>query len=190
MNATLTGGLCAAVVAFGMAASAQTSGQTQPSTGGTAQQTASSMGEQVTVTGCVQREADFRRSQGAGGGGVAGTGVGAGNELVLTDVSTSGTTSAGSTTTPTGTTGTSGARGNAYELTGPNEGQVQQYVGRRVEIAGKLKPAEVGATGPTGGPTAGAPPAGVDVTSKDLKLRELEVTSVKEASGSCPTAPR
>jgi hypothetical protein len=26
----------------------------------------------------------------------------------------------------------------------------------------------------------------VDVASKDLKLRELEVTSVREATGTCP----
>jgi hypothetical protein len=74
----------------------------------------------------------------------------------------------------------------AYELTGPNEGKVSEWVGRRVEITGKLKAEEVGPGGPTGGPTAGAPPSGVDVTSKDLKLRELEVSSVKAASGPCP----
>jgi hypothetical protein len=77
--------------------------------------------------------------------------------------------------------------GIAYELTGPNEGQVEQFVGRRVEITGKLKAGERGATGPTGGPTAGAPPSGVDVTSKDLKLKELEVTSVRETTGTCPS---
>ena len=52
---------------------------------------------------------------------------------------------------------------------------------------GKLKAEEAGASGrPTGGPTAGKPPEGVDVASADLKLREIDVTSVKEASGSCP----
>ena len=56
----------------------------------------------------------------------------------------------------------------------------------RVEVIGKVKPAETSATGrPTGGATAGAPPSGVDATSKDLKLRELEVTSIREAQGSC-----
>ena len=39
---------------------------------------------------------------------------------------------------------------------------------------------------PTGGATAGQPPTEVDVASKDLKLRELEVTSVKEIAGTCP----
>ena len=76
----------------------------------------------------------------------------------------------------------------AYELTGSNEGMAGKFVGRRVEIRGRLKAAETGAGGaPTGGPTAGRPPSGVDVVSKDLKLRELEVSSVKEATGSCPT---
>ena len=75
----------------------------------------------------------------------------------------------------------------AYELSGANEGQLAKYVGHRVEISGNLKAAEVGAGGqPTGGATAGSPPAGVDVVSKDLKLRELEVASVKEATGTCP----
>jgi hypothetical protein len=81
------------------------------------------------------------------------------------------------------------ASGNAYELTGSAEGQASSHVGKRVEITGKLKPAEAGSAGrPTGGPTAGSPPAGVDVGGRDLKLRELDVTSIKEASGTCPAS--
>jgi hypothetical protein len=77
--------------------------------------------------------------------------------------------------------------GTAYELTGANEGQAAQHVGRRVEITGTLKAAETGASGaPTGGPTAGQPPSGVDVVSKDLKLREIEVQSVREVGTTCP----
>ena len=49
----------------------------------------------VTVTGCVVREADYRKMQGAGKGGAAGTGVGVGNEFVLTRVSTSPAGAAG-----------------------------------------------------------------------------------------------
>jgi len=121
---------------------------------------------------------------------VAGTGVGVGNEFVLTEASTSAETAAaarsGEATSPTGTSGSSASSAKAYELTGPNEGQLSQYIGRRVEITGKLKAAETDAAGaPTGGSTAGKPPAGVDVTSKDLKLRELEVASVREATGTC-----
>ena len=133
--------------------------------------------QQVTIVGCVQSEADYRKTQGAGSGGAAGTGIGAGNEFVLMNAAMAPAGGSGAAT-PTGTAG-SARSGAAYELTGSNEGQVSQHVGRRVEITGKLKAAEVGAAGPTGGPTAGAP------ASKDLKLRELEVVSVKASTGSC-----
>lgn len=173
-----------ASVVFGMAVFAQTPPQSPNQTpSSTAQQTRQASDQQVTVTGCVQREADYRRARDAGRGGVVGTGVGAGNEFVLANASMSGGA-------PTGTAGTS-STGTAYELTGKNEGQVQQYVGKRVEISGMLKAAATTASGqPTGGATAGAPPRGVDVTSQDLQLRELEVTSVKPAaSGTCPATP-
>ena len=188
---SLSSSMCvaASVLAFGVGLAAQGAGQqpsqpqTQPSTRSTDQQ--------ITLTGCVQPESEYRRAQDAGRGGVAGTGVGVGNEFVLTDASSSSTTTAGARpaepTNPTGTGGTAASARMAYELTGPNEGQVSQYVGRRVEISGRLKAAETAGGGqPTGGATAGQPPRGVDVASKDLKLRELEVTSVKEATGTCP----
>jgi hypothetical protein len=155
--------------------------------------------QQVTIVGCVQREADYRRDHNLGRGGAVGTGMGVGNEFVLVNASTStgatsGTpTGVGTAGTPTGTAGgasTASTTSDAYELTGKNESQVEQYVGRRVEIVGRLKAGETGAMGPTGGATAGAPPKGIDVTSPDLKLRELEVTSVRETSGTCPAMPR
>ena len=191
-------GGCVAValttVAFGQATPAPPT--TPPSATTPTATQGTQAGEQVTLVGCVQREADYRRTQDAGRGGVAGTGVGAANEFVLADASMAGAAAGrtgasapGTTATPsaTGTTGTSAAP-VAYELSGANEGKVAQYVGRRVEIIGQLKPAEVTAGGPTGGPTAGAPPRGVDVVSKDLQLREVEVTSVREATGTCAAA--
>jgi hypothetical protein len=139
-------------------------------------------GGQITVTGCIQREADYRQARDAGKGGVAGTGVGAGNEFVLANASVK----AGAE--PSSAVGTSGAAATAYELTGSGEGQAAQFIGKRVEITGMLKAAETAASGkPTGGATAGPPPSGVDATSKDLQLREIEVTSVKEATGTCPS---
>jgi hypothetical protein len=110
--------------------------------------------------------------------------VGAGNEFVLINASMSTAPAAGAAASET--RGTSGSTGMAYELTGTNEGQAAQHVGKRVEIMGKLKAAEVGASGrPTGGPTAGKPPEGVDVAGADLKLRELEVSSMREVPGTC-----
>jgi hypothetical protein len=182
----------AATAIVSMAAFAQTSSQPQPQSGSAT--SSAQDAQQVIVVGCVQSESDYRRARDAGRGGVAGSGVGAGNEFVLANASISkggssesaAATSGAASGTPTGTGG-SAAGGTAFELTGANESEAGQHVGKRVEITGKLKPAEVGASGATGGATAGAPPAGVDATSKDLKLRELEVTSVKETTGSCPS---
>jgi hypothetical protein len=159
-----------ATVVLGTAASAQTPPQTPPAAAPSAQ------AEQVTLVGCIQTEADYRRAMDKGRGGAVGTGVGVGNEFVLTNAA-----SAVQGLNPKAATDT------AYELTGENEGKVKEFVGKRVEISGTLKPAEATASGrPTGGATAGKPPSGIDVTSQDLKLRELNVMSVKAAAtGTC-----
>jgi hypothetical protein len=175
MKARISGGAgCAVVLAFAVAASAQEPPQ-PPST-------ASPTAKEVTVTGCVQSEADYRKARDAGGGGVAGTGVGVANEFVLINASLG---SAGPAT-PTGTSG-SAVSSAAYEMTGPNEGKLAEHVGKRVEIRGKLKAGETGPGGqPTGGATAGKPPTGVDVGGKDLKLGELEITAIRPVEGTCP----
>ena len=177
MKGRVSSSICAAgLLTLCTVAFAQEGGQPQkPQPGaGTAP------GGEITVTGCIQREADYRQARDAGKGGAAGTGVGAGNEFILSNASVKAGRSSGPV-------GTSGAAATAYELTGSGEGQAAQFVGKRVEIIGKLKAAETSASGkPTGGATAGQPPSGVDATSKDLQLRELEVTSVKEATGACP----
>jgi hypothetical protein len=150
-----------------------------------AQPQATGSSQQVTVTGCVQREADFRKARDAGRGGVAGTGVGSGNEFILADASmaTSGATSTRGAGAP-GPAATTGGS-DAFELTGRDEGKAEQYVGKRVEISGMVKAAETAAGRPTGGPTAGKPPEGVDVVGRDLQLRELEISSIKEVPGTC-----
>jgi hypothetical protein len=171
---------------FGIAVFAQSAGQQNPQPQSQTSARAAT-DQQITVTGCVQREEDYRKARDAGRGGVVGTGIGAGNEFVLTEASASAATGAprSSEPAPTGTTG-SAMSSMSYELSGPNEGEVGKYINRRVEITGKLKAAESDAAGqPTGGVTAGKPPTGVDVLSKDLRLRELEVTSVREATGTC-----
>jgi len=134
------------------------------------------------VSGCIQREADYRRSTAAGRGGAVGTGAGVGNEFILANAmmsrgaGSSSTATTGASSTATGTTGTNNT---AYELTGPNEGQAATHVGKRVEITGTLKATD---TAPAGGATANVP------GSQDLKLRELEITSIRETTGTCTPA--
>jgi hypothetical protein len=138
--------------------------------------------ESATVTGCVMKEEDYRRTA-----RLPNLSPGRGNEYILANATAPPSASAGTTPpadTSAGTaTGTAGRAGTAsaapkvaFELTGNNEKQVEPYVGKRVEIVGTLKAAEVGLPGPTGEPGAAAP---------DLKLRELEVTSVMEIPGAC-----
>ena len=171
-----------------MVASAQSTGQpaaqsVPPATAqAPAQQTTEAPAQQVTIVGCVQREEDYRKAHNHGKGG-AGTGIGSGDEYVLIRASI-----ADAKTPSTGATGTSGgnAEGSAFELAGDKEAALKTLVGKRVEITGKMKAAEKGPLGPTGGATAGAPPAGVDVLSADLRLREVDIASVKETTGTCP----
>lgn len=194
MIARQAAGLCvASVFAFGVVAFAQSSGQATPpqqpgATSPTSMSDSSSSDQQVTITGCVVRESDWRSANNKGRGGAAGTGLGTGNEFVLTEASLKSDTASSGTPSgeATGTSGSYSSASKAYELTGSGEGDAAQFVGKRVEITGKIKAAEKSESGqPTGGATAGAPPSGVDVMSKDLKLKELEVSSVRETTGTC-----
>ena len=192
MKRVFVGAALAATVTLGMVASAQSTGQPPvqsppPATAqAPAQQPTEKAPEQpVTIVGCVQLEADYRKANNLGKGGAAGTGAGAGDEFILVNASIQ---QAGAPAAPAGTTGTSGgtAEGTAFELSGDKEDDVKAFVGKRVEIMGKLKAAHKGPMGATGGATAGKPPEGVDVASADLKLREVDVMSVKETTGTCP----
>jgi hypothetical protein len=169
MKSLFTVAACGAVAAaLGTAAFAQA----RPA------QTAAASAGRISVVGCIQSEADYRKAQGTGRGGV-GAGSAVGSEFVLINASTPAA--------PTGTAGGAAPTGVAYELSGKNEAEAGQFVGKRVEISGVLKAADTRALGATGGATAGVPPAGVDHVSQDLKIRELEVLSVRAStSGTCP----
>jgi hypothetical protein len=169
--------------AFAMMTGQAINAQSQAPGSAASQSSRTAASQQVTLTGCIQREADYRRSTGAGRGGVAATGVGTGNEFVLANAmmspagsSPAPTSGAGATPSATGTAGTT----SAYELTGTREGDAAAFVGKRVEITGMMKAADTTA----GGPTANVP------GSQDLQLRELEISSIKETTGTCsaPTA--
>jgi hypothetical protein len=177
----------AAVLTVGMAAFGQTTGQapTQAaSQAGTEQET------QITLVGCLQREADYRKANQSGRGGAVATGVGLGNEFVLVNATT-GTGTSSTAETPAATSGaeadcaTATGTGQAYELTGKREGELAKFVGRRIEITGMLKKAGSETAGTTG--TAGTetkPSGGFDPLGQDLRLPEVNVTSFREVTRS------
>jgi hypothetical protein len=117
----------------------------------------------ISVVGCIQRETDYRRQNGSGKGGFLGFGGGLGDEYVLVNATRGVEGAFGDCTTATG--------GEAYELTGPAEDELEQFVGQRVAINGIRKEAELDpATGrPTGGRQVGY----------DLRLFEVEVDAFR-----------
>lgn len=117
----------------------------------------------ISVVGCIQRETEYRRQNDSGRGGFLGFGGGLGDEYVLVNASRGADGAFGDCTTTTG--------GEAYELTGSGEEDLEPFVGQRVAINGTRKAAEIdAATGrPTGGRQAG----------DDLRLFEVEVESFR-----------
>jgi hypothetical protein len=120
----------------------------------------------ITVVGCVQHESDYRKMNDAGRGGVLGTGLGRGNEYVLVDSA--------------GDCGTLAAGAAAYELTGDGEKELAEFLGRRVEITGTLKGGDLTVDGRAEG--------GFDPIGQDLRLREVEVASIRESDGTLAQA--
>jgi len=176
-NMTIAAGVLTCATTF-----AQTSGQTPAPT--TPAQPTAQAGTQpetpITLVGCIQREADYRREKDKGRGGAVGTGAGAGNEFVLINASTAtAATPAPATAEPCAP----GGSGEAYELTGNRERDLEKFVGRRVEITGMLKKHETAGT--TGG-GAPKPTGGFDPMGKDLQLPEVNVTSFKEVAATRP----
>lgn len=229
MTSTISRTCIVAMLSIGVTAYAQTTGQspTQPTSqaGSQRMEQGRQAGDrvqteqQITLVGCIQREADFRQANQGGRGGALGTGIGAGNEFVLINASsgsqtamsgsagaptgtmtgsatagTTGTTASGTTATTgsatgttsgtgsttgtatgTGTTGSATATtpshtqhsgmsvtsgGTAYALTGDREKDLEQYVGQRVEIVGRI---EGGSN--RGGYSAGGSASGTGTTA-------------------------
>ena len=86
---------------------------------------------QITLVGCLQRETDYRKEHKSGRGGPASTGLGLKDEYVLVNASTAGTGNATPMCSDSGT-------GEAYELTGKREHELEKFVGHAVEITGTV----------------------------------------------------
>lgn len=82
----------------------------------------SEAGKEVRVVGCVQWESDYRRERHEGSGGALGTGIGVGNEFVLTMVKPAATRKA-----------------TAYSITGDREKELGRRIGQQVEVIGIIE---------------------------------------------------
>ena len=85
-------------------------------------QTPKSADKEVRIAGCVQWETDYRRARNEGAGGALGTGIGVGNEFVLTMVKPEGSRKA-----------------TAYSITGDREKELGRRIGQQVEVIGVLE---------------------------------------------------
>lgn len=132
-------------------------------------------GPTVSVTGCVQREADYLNGGRPNPSVPSVVGTSGDHELVLVHA-----------TSPTEIRGSLlETSGNSYMLTGPIEIRLEQYLGQRVELTGILQTDPIGSNGP-GGPHAIVQPASQQLVASLFDLRVLEVTAVKLAIGACP----
>jgi hypothetical protein len=135
-----------------------------PTTGTTVQPT-------TTLAGCLYREEQVpgRKPNVAEQAGVL-------EDYILADASTVGTQAKPG---PTGTP----ASGNMYKVEGPADEKLKALVGKRVEVTGRIDP--------EGGPAAspGAPRPDRGLGPDKINLPEVETTSIREISGTCPATP-
>ena len=94
----------------------------------------------ITVTGCVEKEADYRASISEGKGGTLGSGAGAPNEYVLRSVQTVSQ----DTLKPTGTSARTYEE--VYSVTGDLEHELAKAVGHQIAMSGYVEVAKSNGT--------------------------------------------
>lgn len=170
----------AAAVLFSTIASAQSSAQTPTQAAG---QSIDDDDTPIALIGCVQREADYRRTHDLGRGGVGATGLGRDNEYVLINASKM---DAAGAVSPANVVCSFQGSAEAYELTGNRERELEPFVGRVVQISGMLKEADTKPVGTSGNVE---PTGGIDPLDQDLRLFEVNVTSFQEPTTAAAQAP-
>jgi hypothetical protein len=188
----LTGALVAACSGVALAAQQQPATQpqapqtqTQPRPG--TQQT-EARAQSTTVIGCVYRERDV-----PGRAPNVAERVGILEDYILAEVTgeagSAGAPGAGATAGTSGAagaraTGTSGA-GRMYKLEFVDDDRLQDLVGKRVEVTGKIDAEAGDSKAPAGAATTSTTDK---VIGRDaVNLSEFEVASIKEVAGSCPS---
>ena len=154
----------AAVLVVSMAAFAQSPQPASPSSPAAQQSTAPA--SQVTLVGCVMRESEYRQATDAGKGGPANTGIGRSDEFVLIHAKKGAGPAPATCSAAKGT-------GEAYEVVGSHEKDLEEYVNKAVEIRGTLKGADPFAA------QQGAP--GADPLKQGLKISQVDIASLRAA---------
>jgi LPXTG-motif cell wall-anchored protein len=184
----MTGIACAAFLTVAAFASAQTQPNPTPAQTPTQAKSSDAAATQ-TFAGCVMTERDYRRAHNLGDGQIGG--VGLGDEYVLVDVKVSAAREAAATTPATGTTparpetrtdtpAACADKGTAYRLTGSDEEQLRDVVGRQIEVQGRFKNAD-------DAPAGGARPEGtLPVEVELISFREVPAPG----ADADPAAPR
>ena len=131
-----------------------------------AQQSTTPAGSQVTLVGCVMRESEYRQATDAGKGGPANTGIGRSDEFVLIHAKKGAGPAPATCSAAKGT-------GEAYEVVGSHERELEEYVNKAVEIRGTLKGADPFAA------QQGAP--GADPLKQGLKISQVDIASFRAA---------
>jgi hypothetical protein len=139
----------------------------------------------VTLIGCVMRESDYRDTYGPGLSGVRGPGIGLSDEYMLVDArEIPSATIPPDAATPCPAAGTTFP--TAYELTGPREKEIAEYVGKRVVLTGIQKEATVRPVGTSG---VLRPTGGFDPLGHELHLFEVEANTFRDVTATLAEAP-
>jgi hypothetical protein len=180
---SLAGAICVSLgMTAALAAQASSQNPTQPPAG----TAASAQHQTVTVEGCLVREKDVpgREANPAERAGVMEDFILTNAKIVKGDHPSHDTAAATGTTgaarTGAEATGTSGVSTKMFEVRGLNESELQQFVGQRVEIEGKLDPSDVAERS-----REQANPAG----EKSGDLPELMGATIKKSSSTEPCTP-
>lgn len=177
--------------------------QPQPTQSGTRTQTQTQAAAQAStvMTGCVYRERDI-----PGRAPNVAERVGVLEDYILADAmprqQASAGTSSGTTAGAAGTSGTAGTSGSAASTRGSaaatnlsmfklelvDDEKLQQLVGKRVEVTGRID-AESGDA--RGGAAAGATTSTTErvLGNDSIEIAEFEVAAIREISGTCPATP-
>ena len=141
-----------------------------------ASQPAMAPAQSVTVEGCLVKEKDVP-GRAPNPAEKAAEKTGLMQDFILTSARVKSPGSAAPTAEQP--TGTSGAGGAMYEVRGLEANRLEEFVGQRVEIVGKLDPKDIAERAREKASPSGEP-AG--------DLPELQATSIKKIEGTCPAA--